>query len=273
MKSSKKLFIYIFSLIIIGCSNNKYYKVKKDDTLYSIAVKNKLSVTELMELNNIHSPLIKTGDKMLIKGEPSKSKKNPKYHVVKSGETLYRLSVWYGVSVPYLKKYNNLKNNRICVGQKIYLYPGMMDKKVILPEKKTAIVTFSPVLRSFRWPIKNKTITSPFGVRIHPVTGKKIDHDGVDLRAKVNTPVYAPYSGIVTYAGWMRGYGKIIIIDHGKGYITKYAHLNSWLVKKGKKISKGQIIAKTGNTGLSTGPHLHYEIRVNNKPIDPTITM
>jgi murein DD-endopeptidase MepM/ murein hydrolase activator NlpD len=269
MKSSKKLFIYIFSLIIIGCSNNKYYKVKKGDTLYSIAVKNKISVTELMDLNNIYTSKINPGDKMLIQKDANKSKKNPKFHVVKSGETLYRLSVWYDISVSSLKKYNNLNDNNICVGQKIYLYPKIITKEPIAPKNKIS----SPVLKAFRWPIKNKIITSPFGIRIHPVTGKNINHDGVDIKANINTPVYAPYSGVITYAGWMRGYGKVIVIDHGKGYSTKYAHLNSWLVKKGKKISKGQIIGKTGNTGLSTGPHLHYEILINNKPVDPTITM
>jgi murein DD-endopeptidase MepM/ murein hydrolase activator NlpD len=85
----------------------------------------------------------------------------------------------------------------------------------------------------------------------------------------MNTPVYSSYYGKVTYAGWMRGYGKIIIIKHPRGYFTRYAHLNKIFVKKGENISEGKLIGKSGSTGISTGPHLHYEIRCNEKPLDP----
>jgi murein DD-endopeptidase MepM/ murein hydrolase activator NlpD len=112
-------------------------------------------------------------------------------------------------------------------------------------------------------------INSPYGYRDHPVLGRKILHTGVDLKASMNTPVYSPANGVVTYAGWMDGYGKIIIINNGSGYETRFAHLNRILIKKGQKISMGKVIAKTGKTGRVTGPHLHYEIRHNNKPINP----
>ncbi len=273
MKSLKKLYICIFSIIIMGCSTSKYHKVREGDTLYSIAVKNNVSITEIMAMNNLTTSHIDPGTKLLLKGEIPELKKKPKYHVVKSGETLYRLSVWYNVPVEYLRQYNNLSDNTIYTGQKIYLYPKSGDKKTVSFGAENKNNDISPTLKSFKWPIKSKTITSPFGTRIHPVTGRKTNHDGVDLKSEMNTPVYAPCSGTVIYSGWMRGYGKTVIIEHGGGYNTRYGHLNRWLVKKGQKISKGQLIGKTGNTGLSTGPHLHYEIRKNNKPIDPTITM
>jgi murein DD-endopeptidase MepM/ murein hydrolase activator NlpD len=273
MNIYKKLLISAFSVIIMGCSGGKYHKVKKGDTLYSIAVKNKVSVTDIMSLNNLNTPHINTGTKLLIKGEAENPKVRPSYHVIKPGETLYRLSVWYDVSVEELRTYNNLSDNRIYVGQKIYLNSKYSKEKDHHSNSSTKNLFISPTLKSFKWPIKTKEITSKFGTRIHPITGRKTSHEGVDLKSKMNTPVYAPYSGVVTYSGWMRGYGKIVIISHGNGYESRYAHLNRWLVKKGQKVSKGQIIAKTGNTGLSTGPHLHYEIRKNNKPVDPTITM
>ncbi|WP_320046486.1 M23 family metallopeptidase [uncultured Ilyobacter sp.] len=273
MNIFKKLLISAFSIVIIGCSSGEYHKVKKGDTLYSIAVKNKVSVTEIMALNNLNTPHINAGTKLLLKGETESSNSRPSYHIIKQEETLYRLSVWYDISVEQLRKYNNLPNNTIYVGQKIYLNSKYSKDNIQTSRSVGKNLYISPTLKSFKWPIKTKEITSNFGTRIHPITGRKTTHDGVDLRSKMNTPVYAPYSGTITYSGWMRGYGKVVIINHGNGYESRYAHLNRWLVKKGQKISKGQIIAKTGNTGLSTGPHLHYEIRKNNKPIDPTNTM
>ncbi|ADO82717.1 M23 family metallopeptidase [Ilyobacter polytropus] len=273
MNISKKLLISVFSVVLMGCSSGKYHKVKKGDTLYSIAVKNKVSVTDIMVLNNLNTPHINTGTKLLLKGEAKNSKAKPNYHIIKPGETLYRLSVWYDISVERLRQYNNLPDNTIYVGQKIYLNSKYSKNNTQIYKSASKSSYISPTLKSFRWPIKTKEITSKFGSRIHPITGRKTTHDGVDLKSKMNTPVYAPYSGTVTYSGWMRGYGKVVIINHGNGYETRYAHLNRWLVKKGQKISKGQVIAKTGNTGLSTGPHLHYEIRKNSKPVDPTITI
>ena len=202
-----------------------------------------------------------------MKGE-TEDKAIPIYHEVKNGETLYRISVRYNVSVGSLKRYNNLNNNNIQVGQRIYLSQGLAP---IQPKTVTARKNpLSPTLRSFRRPLKNISVSSRYGRRVHPVSGKRTTHHGVDLKAPMNTPVYAPASGVVTYSGWMTGYGKIVIIDHGKGYTTRYAHLNRWIVGKGSKVRKGQLIAKTGSTGISTGPHLHYEIRKNGSSIDPT---
>lgn len=273
MNISRKLLISVFSVVVVGCSNGNYHTVREGDTLYSIAVKNKVSITEIMALNDLKSPHINAGTKLLLKGEALKTKIQSKYHIVKPGETLYRLSVFYSTPVEKLRKYNNLPDNTIYAGQKIYLDSDLSDDDFQYSDSLGKNWDISPTLKSFKWPIKGKEITSNFGTRIHPVTGQTTTHEGVDLRSETNTPVYAPYSGTVTYSGWMSGYGKMVIIKHENEYESRYAHLNRWLVKEGDEVSKGQIIGKTGNTGLSTGPHLHYEIRKNGKPVDPTITM
>ena len=116
----------------------------------------------------------------------------------------------------------------------------------------------------------NGRITSSFGTRIHPIYKRRIHHDGLDFSAPTGTKVYAPGNGVVSYTGYNFGYGKKVVIDHGFGYKTVYAHLSSSLVKKGQKITRGDVIALSGNTGISTGPHLHYEIHKNNRKINPS---
>ena len=108
-----------------------------------------------------------------------------------------------------------------------------------------------------------------FGMRRHPIIKVKRMHNGVDFLTYYNTPVYAPGSGTVEFVGRKGGFGKIIIIDHGFGYKTRYAHLNKYKVKNGKKVKRGDLIALTGNSGLSTGPHLHYEVRHNGIALNP----
>lgn len=112
-------------------------------------------------------------------------------------------------------------------------------------------------------------ITSPFGYRISPINRKREFHSGIDIANKTNTDVYAAGSGIVTFAGYNGAYGRMVIVSHGYGYTSVYAHNNKLQVKVGDKVSKGDVIAKMGSTGRSTGPHLHFEIRVNGQAVDP----
>ncbi len=113
-------------------------------------------------------------------------------------------------------------------------------------------------------------VNSPFNLtRRHPVTRKVTPHKGVDLKAPVGTPVYAPADGLVTFAGYQRAAGYYMIVSHARGISTVYMHLSKIDVKQGTQIYAGQVIARTGNTGRTTGPHLHYEVRINDNPVDP----
>ncbi len=122
-----------------------------------------------------------------------------------------------------------------------------------------------------RFPVNgNLQVSSPFNPRrLNPVRHKIAPHNGVDFRMPVGTSVYAPSDGVVTYASYMRGGGYTIIIKHMGAYSTVYMHLSKMTVKKGQRVHLGQLIAKSGNTGRSTGPHLHYEIRINDRSVDP----
>ena len=111
--------------------------------------------------------------------------------------------------------------------------------------------------------------SSSYGWRIDPFTGKEAFHEGLDFTAAAGTPIYAAASGIVTVAEQTPDYGKIIKINHGSGIETRYAHTSLMLVKAGDKVEKGQLIAQVGNTGRSTGAHLHFEVRLNGAPLDP----
>ncbi len=120
-------------------------------------------------------------------------------------------------------------------------------------------------------PIAYKGITSKFGYRIHPTLHKKEFHRGVDLKAAMRTPVYAPADGIVEYAGRHKrsGFGRLVIVNHAFGFKTFYGHLNKVVVKSKQFVQKGELIAYTGNAGLSNGPHLHYEIRYMYDVLNP----
>ena len=113
----------------------------------------------------------------------------------------------------------------------------------------------------FDWPVRGK-ISSQFGTRVHPVFKTKIKHSGLDIAAPANTPAKAAAAGEVLFVGWLRGYGQVVILDHGRNFSTVYAHLNSTSVKEGQTVNAGTVIGKVGKTGTATGYHLHFEVRV-----------
>ena len=113
-------------------------------------------------------------------------------------------------------------------------------------------------------------LTSAFSsMREHPILHIARPHEGIDVTAPMGSPIEAPAAGVVTDAGWESGYGNTVTIDHGYGIVTKFAHASKLLVKAGQRVQRGQRIALVGNTGLATGPHLHYEVHVNGRPVDP----
>ena len=120
------------------------------------------------------------------------------------------------------------------------------------------------------WPVPgNYSISSLFGNRIHPISKEYKMHTGIDIQSARKTDFVAAQTGTIIFSNWFAGYGKAIIIDHGGGYTTLYAHLDVINVEVGQVVKKGQIIGKTGNTGYSTGPHLHFEVRMNGDYVDP----
>ncbi|MEO8140411.1 MAG: M23 family metallopeptidase [Gemmatimonadota bacterium] len=106
-------------------------------------------------------------------------------------------------------------------------------------------------------------------MREHPILHILRPHEGIDVSAPMGAPIQSPAGGIVVSAGWESGYGNVIEVDHGFGIVTKFAHCSKLLFRRGQHVSRGQVIAEVGNTGLATGPHLHYEVHVNGKPVDP----
>lgn len=179
------------------------------------------------------------------------------YHTVKPGQTLYRISLTYDVPLKLVRSVNGITDpSQIKVGQKIFI-PGVskvLHVKVIRPAR---IPTYSLL------PVKGN-ISSHFGV---PRSGGR--HTGVDISAPRGTPILATFAGIVTFSGKMRGYGNTIIIDHGNGIESLYGHNYKNLVSEGKNVYKDDQIALVGRSGNASGYHLHFEIRVNGKPIDP----
>lgn len=120
----------------------------------------------------------------------------------------------------------------------------------------------------FDWPVRGP-LASPFGNRIHPILKRKIFHSGIDIAAPNGTPVKAPAAGEVIYDGWLRGYGRVVVLNHGQGYSTLYAHLSASLVKEGQEVKAGAVIARVGRTGNVTGYHLHFEVRIYGTPANP----
>jgi murein DD-endopeptidase MepM/ murein hydrolase activator NlpD len=123
-------------------------------------------------------------------------------------------------------------------------------------------------LAGFVLPLRG-AITSRFGFRRHPIFRLRQFHQGLDIAAPRGTPVAAASGGRVLFAGWYGGYGKLVVLDHGQGLSSLYGHLSVILVRPGQIVTRGQVLGRVGSTGYSTGPHLHYEIRQNGRPVNP----
>ena len=198
------------------------------------------------------------------------------YHTVKRHQTLWRICKTYGVDINEVARINHIRDpSRILVGQRIFI-PGA--KKALKVDIYIDDIGGSRGRREdpkklvlakgrFIWPIRGK-VTREFGIR---GTAK---HDGIDISARRGAPIKASDSGKVLYSGnEISGYGNIIIIKHETGFITIYAHNDVNEVAEGMKVKRGQIIGRVGSTGRASDPHLHFEIRKNNRPINPRLLL
>ncbi|MEL7003910.1 MAG: M23 family metallopeptidase [Bacteroidota bacterium] len=162
-----------------------------------------------------------------------------------------------------------LTNNVDKLRRKMYIQSKSYDDITQLAENKAKLFAAIPAIQ----PVSNKELirlASGFGYRIHPVYNVRKLHTGIDFSAPIGTPIYATADGKVTKAKVrFSGYGKLVEIDHGFGYQTRYAHMHEFIVKEGQQVKRGQVIGYVGNTGLSTAPHLHYEVIKGNKKINP----
>jgi len=153
--------------------------------------------------------------------------------------------------------------------RKVYIESKSQDDVVQLAEKKEKLFAAIPAIQ----PVSNKeliALASGFGMRIHPVYKVKKMHTGIDFAATIGTPIYATADGTVDKVDVsFSGYGKMVEIDHGFGYRTRYAHMHGFTVRKGQHIKRGELIGYVGNTGLSTAPHLHYEVFINGAHVNP----
>lgn len=232
------------------------YVVQSGDTILGITRRFGLSnISTLIAVNDIANVRrLRFGQKLVI---PSM---DGLVHTVKSGDSLNALSVQYHVPVEDLLDVNDLESHNLLIGAKLFI-PGA---------KLSSDAIRLAMGEMFIYPLKGKwRRTSLFGFRSDPFTGVRSFHTGLDMAMPTGSPVYASMSGKVAAVGFTNVYGNYIIINHGNGYQTLYAHLSRSLAKTGDRIDQGEKIGLVGSTGYSTGPHLHFTVYKNGKLVDP----
>lgn len=277
------------------------YTIQKGDTLAKIAKKNGISMDSILANNQNMNKNLVVGSTLNIVSEDGI------FYKLQKGDSVSRIAVKYKVKTADILAYNDINPKKMKIGEEIFLknpdYKAFLEKdkpklsqkeldkklrekqekQIYAKNKKTGKKsttisedesdeeqqTQSTVSSdSFAMPVRYAGVSSPYGNRFHPVLRRYILHTGVDLVAKY-VPLRAARTGVVSFAGNMSGYGKIIIIKHDNGYETRYAHLSQISTRVGERVEKGELIGKTGNTGRTTGPHLHFEIRKNGRTLNP----
>ena len=246
------------------------YVVAQGDSLWSIANANNLEIDTLYGSNDLKNPdLLRPGATLRIPNQDGV------FYAVKKGDTLEKIAKTYGIPVDRIKRANSEEKiaEALKGGKELFLPGARPEATVSAPGSKsgggeTAAASVSAVSRSYRWPVVGK-INSPFGWRRHPVTRRRDFHTGIDIKAPRGRIIKAAKSGRVEYAGWMGGYGRVVVIRHSDGLSTLYAHCSSLSVRNGESISQGQTVAAVGTTGRTTGPHLHFEVRKGKSPTNP----
>ena len=221
-----------------------FYTLKDSETVEEVAKRYRVSKNKIILVNEgVNIASLKAGDEIFLPGAKPEAIRESKP----------------AAKVAEVKKSEPAK--------KVQSVPAKTAAKPEKPEKRQR-GEIAVRASGFRWPIMGR-INSPFGWRTHPVTRRRDFHTGIDIKANRNDPIKAAGSGRIAYSGWMGGYGKVIVIEHNNGQSTLYAHCSTLLFGKGASVSSGQLIAKIGTTGRSTGPHLHFEVRNGGSPVNP----
>ncbi|WP_024469436.1 peptidoglycan DD-metalloendopeptidase family protein [Treponema pedis] len=230
------------------------YIIAKGDTIGGIAYKFGLkNIGTLISANNISNvKRLQAGNKLKI---PSI---DGIFYTAVKGDSLSSIAAKFNLPVTAILDANDLENQTVSISQKLFI-PGASIGKF---ELKKALGEL------FIYPITGR-LTSPFGNRRDPFTGRLSFHTGIDIAAPVGTQIKATLDGTVAYTGVSVIYGNYVIISHGGGYQSMYGHLSAVAVKRGQTVNQGGIIGKVGNTGRSTGPHLHFSVYKNGKLINP----
>ena len=237
-----------------------YYKLEKNDTLAKIAKKYGISVVDIVDYNNINPKKLKAGSTIFLKGVTLQKYKDVEGRLIANQQ-----------AKEDKKKNKNKEKEKEKEKEKPENPPkGTKGSPPPPPPEDNDDGGRSAAYSGagFAYPVRYAGVSSPFGNRYHPVLKRYILHTGVDLVAKY-VPLRAAKAGVVTFAGNMSGYGKIIIIRHDNGYETRYAHLSVISTNVGEHVNQGDLIGKTGNSGRTTGAHLHFEIRQNGVPKNP----
>ncbi|MBE3577283.1 MAG: M23 family metallopeptidase [Limnochordales bacterium] len=254
------------------------YEIKAGDTLWSLAERYGTDVDTLLRINNLKSPhRLRLGQKIRILTVPGL------VHRVRRGESVEKIAQTYKISPAAIIMANDIDDpDHIRVGQELIL-PGAVPppppkptrqlksrtaaanqaraQEKISREKREDVAARGGI-PSFTWPVAGP-ISSYYGPRWGMV------HEGIDIAVPTGTPVRAAAGGQVVYAGTYGSYGKLVILDHGNGITTRYGHNSRILVTVGERVERGDVIARSGNTGRSTGPHVHFEIRKDGRPLNP----
>ena len=231
------------------------YKLSAGDSFWKIASRSSLNIDTLMTVNALTSPYtLKAGDTVYLP-----NMRGVIYEIQRT-DTIESIEKDFGISREYIFAANRISS--------------LSKKFIFIPSGEITSLERSLFLGTgFAAPLEKLRRTSGFGMRRDPFTGTQSFHSGVDLGCEVGTPVYAARAGKVIFAGYKGDYGKLVIIEHPCGYYSYYGHLSKINVRKGMNVNAQSSIAQTGNTGLTTGPHLHFEIRKNSKPISPVILL
>jgi len=241
------------------------YMVVENDTVGSIAERFGLSVETILWANDLGpDDFLQIGQELKIPAIDGV------VHVVQSGDTLWEIADAYSVDFAEIAAQNLDVDASALQPGDILLIPGAEPRV-----RRAGMVASRGEERSSaggsftHWPTYG-VLTDYFGWRVHPVYGTDHFHDGMDIGVPEGTPVGAAARGRVTFAGWLGGYGLSIKIDHGDGIVTMYAHLSEVSVESGQTVGGGDLIGYSGNTGTSTGPHLHFTVFVGGSPVDPS---